>query len=142
MERVASVIEAVEIVARADERFYFKNACGFKFRKPGQFGLSAFAKVSKDKPEIFAGRVACDPHVFDEARRLGGLIGAFTPAVVFPAVIEATDAVAFDPADRKPSAPMRATRADDERRAALATVQGKILAHDTQRHRAPDLKVI
>src|SRR5580704_9358090 len=117
MERIASIIEAVEIVARADERFYFKNACGFKFRKPGQRGLSPFAKVNEDKPEIFAGRVACDPHVFDEVRRLGGLIGAFTPAVVFPAVIEATDAIAFNPADRKPGAPMRTARADDERRA-------------------------
>src|SRR6202035_5655211 len=138
----ASLVEAAEIVARAHDGFDFKDACAFKLRKPWQFRLSAAAKVSKDKPEIFAGRIACDPHVFGEADGLGRLIDAFATAVVCPTVIEATDAVAFDPADRERGAPMRAARADDERRAALAAIQRKILVHDAQRHRAPGLKVI
>src|ERR1700686_5162904 len=101
MERITSIIEAVEIVARAHEHFDFENACGFKLRKSRQRWRLAAGEVSKDKPEVFAGRVTFDPHTLGEPHGLSGLIDASTPAVVFPAVIEATNAIAFDPADRK-----------------------------------------
>src|SRR5207248_9453587 len=50
---------------------------------------------------------------------------------ILPAVVEAAEAVALDPASAELRPPVRAARRDDLRRAVLAAIEGEVLAHDT-----------
>src|ERR1700680_715772 len=66
------------------------------------------AAIAGDEAEIFAGRIGAQLHLAGKARFLGRLIDALAAAVELPAVIDATDAVLFDPAEMQRRAAMRA----------------------------------
>src|SRR5580704_10122754 len=90
----------------------------------------AGAEIAEDEAQIFAGRIGAQLHLAGIARFLGRLIDALAAAVEFPAVIDATDAVLFDPAEMQRRAAMRTMVIDDLRLAGMAAIERKILAHD------------
>src|SRR5262249_39926260 len=51
-------------------------------------------------------------------------------AVTLPAMIEAADAIAFDPSNRELGAAVRAAWADNMRRTGFAAINGEVLSHD------------
>ena len=65
------------------------------------------------------------------ARHFDALAGG----VVLPAVIDAADLVAFDPAGVQHRATMGAATADEMRRAARTAKERQVLGQDTERHR-------
>src|SRR4249920_2443408 len=63
------------------------------------------------------------------------LLNALPRAVIFPAVIETTNTVPFNPTEGKLCAAMGAAKADDVGCAARAAIESKLFAHDSNRRR-------
>src|SRR5262249_9722563 len=126
------------------------ESVGLEFGVARERWGGAFAQIGKDHAEVFLGGIARYSHLGREAGVLGRLLDALARAVVFPAVVEAAQAVALHPAGRELRAPVRAARRHDVRCAALAAVEGEVLAHGAdglrlarrevagQRHRLPE----
>ena len=75
----------------------------------------AVAEITKDEAKIFLRRIGLDPDLAGKARLLGGLFDALAGAIELPAVIDAADAVVFDPAEMHRRAAVRAPIGDDLR---------------------------
>src|SRR5205085_3858316 len=127
------VLKALQPVARHELRLVFDEPLGLRCRVGWESGRRALAEIGKDEPEMFPRRIAADPHLAGKARLLGRLLDALPAALEFPAVIDAADVVAFDPAQMHLRAAMRAAVVDDLRMARLAAVEREILAHDADR---------
>ena len=93
----------------------------------------AFAEIGKDEAHVFARRIASDPDFAREAGILRGLLDALACAVILPAVVNATDVVAFHPAQVHLRAAMRAAIIDHLGAARFAAIERIIHAHDTDR---------
>src|SRR5262249_18951596 len=87
----------------------------------------------EDEPQVLLGRITGDLDSGGEARIFGGHLDALAGGVVLPAVVEAADTIALDPAGRELRAPVRAARRDDVRGATLAAVEREVFAHDANR---------
>jgi hypothetical protein len=98
--------------------------------RPERSSIAAFsiAQVSKDQAEILLDRIALDLDFAGEARILGRLLDALAGGIVLPAVVEAADAVALDPARTELRAAVRAAELEQVRRVVLAAVEREVLA--------------
>src|SRR5205823_2359033 len=101
-------------------------------RRPERSSVVAFkvAQVGEDEAQVFLARIALDLDFLGEAGVLGGLLDALAGRVILPAVVEAAEAVPLDPASAELRPPVRAPELQQMRAAALAAVEGKVLAHD------------
>src|SRR5215469_3223229 len=85
-------------VACAHESVVLQDSLSLQLWKSNHRRRRALSKVSKDQTQIFFGRVAAYADLSGKAYILGGLLHALARTIVFPAVIEAANAVAFHPA--------------------------------------------
>src|SRR5206468_9132357 len=76
-----------------------------------------------------------------KSRVLGRLLDALARAVEFPAVIEAADIVALDPAEVHQRAAVRAAVIKNLGAPRVAPIQGEVLSHDADRLRVPARQV-
>ena len=65
----------------------------------GKYRRLTFSQKGEHEPQIIAYRIAFDTHFVLEAFVLCGLLDAGSLAIELPAVIEAADAVIFNPAE-------------------------------------------
>ena len=91
------------------------------------------AKISEDQTEIFPRRAAWNPDFLRERFFLGRLLDALAGFIENPTMINAADAVPFDPAGRELRSPVGTAEPDHVRRAALAAIESEALAHDLNR---------
>src|SRR3982750_21657 len=103
-----SVSSAV-MTGRAAARF----ARGRPIGRP--FGRLAFAEVGEHESHVLARREAPRGHLAREVRILGGYLDALPAAVEFPAVIQAAQRIAFDPAEVQRRPAMRTAVVEDLR---------------------------
>src|SRR5215472_16035733 len=95
-------------VARANESVVLQHTFPLQFRIYNHRRRSALAEKSKDQTQIFFGRVAAYADLSGKTYVLCGLFDALPRTIIFPAMIEAADAVAFYPADRELGSAVRA----------------------------------
>src|SRR3954452_98604 len=103
--------------------------------RPERSSIRAFsvAEVDEDQAEILLGGVGADPHLGWEAGVLGRHLDALAHAVVLPAVVEAAQAAALDPARAELGAAVRAAGSNHVRHPILAAVEREILAQEPDR---------
>ena len=117
---VHAVLKALQIIAgHVLDVPDLDQAFGRAVRKMRKRRRLAGAEIAEDEAQIFAGRISAQLHLAGKARFLGRLIDALAAAVELPAVIDATDAVLFDPAKMQRRAAMRAMVIDDLRLAGM-----------------------
>jgi len=68
----------------------------------------ALPQIGEDEAQVLLGRIALDLDFGREGGVFGGHLDTLAGAVILPAVVEAPDAVALDPAGRELRAPVRA----------------------------------
>ncbi len=112
-----------------------------ELRMSSELGWRALAEEGEDQPEIFTHRPGAQRDLLAEGVFLCRLLDAVAVRRELPAVIEAAQRIAFDPAGREPRAAMRADGIDEMGGAALAAVEGELFAHDADRHRAAGRQV-
>src|SRR6267142_1713069 len=93
----------------------------------------ALAEVREDEPHAFLRRIAARGHLAREVRVLGRHLYALAAAVELPAVIQAAQRVALDPAEVQLRAAVRAAVVHYLGAARLAAVERVVLAHDADR---------
>ena len=142
MHLVHRVLEALQPVARHELRLVLDEPLGLRRRVGREGRRRALAEIGKDETEMFPRRIAADPHLAGKARLLRRLLDALSTALEFPAVIDAADVVAFDPAQMHLRAAMRAAVIDDLRLPGLSPVEREILAHDADRFGMPFRQIL
>src|SRR6185312_2462809 len=101
----------------------------------------ALAEIGEDEAEIFDDRIGGDAHLGGEGGLLRRLQRALAAALELPAMIEAADLLADDPAQRKLGLAMRAAILQQEGRAALAAIERVMLIEGEEAHRPPFLEI-
>src|SRR5260370_396408 len=91
---------------------------------------SGFAEVGEDQPHVLARRVTFRRHLAREVRIRRGHLDALAGAVELPAVVQAAQRIAFDPAEMQRRAAMRAAIVEHLGAARFAAVERVVLAHD------------
>ena len=120
MAHVERVLEILEVVAIAAVGIDLDHAVEMlELGMARELRRLAFAEEGEDQPEIFAHRVGRDRDLVAEGVLLGRLLEAAPVGRELPAVIEAAQRVALDPAGRELRAAVRATRIDQMRLAGL-----------------------
>ena len=143
MRVVTRILQVVEEVAGARIAVDVEHdVIGFEGGKAGQLRRLPLAQIGEDQAQILAGRIAADLYLVAEGLGLGRLLHAPATAVILPAVIEAADVLALDPADMKRHGAVCAPGVDHVGGSALTAVQGEILAHDAQRRRLAGCKFV
>src|SRR5580700_8589185 len=100
MGLVEIVFDPLEIIAWHWMAVDDERAFGLiEFRKTRQLRRRAFAQVGEDEPKILLGGIGPGADLLGKGRFFRRLFAALAVAVEEPAVIEATDAVAFDRAE-------------------------------------------
>src|SRR5262249_57689254 len=94
--------------ARANETVVLQHSFSLQLRKSQQRRRRALSKVSKDQTQIFFGRVPAYADLSGKTYVLCGLFDALPRTIIFPAMIEAADAIAFHPAHRELGSAVRA----------------------------------
>src|SRR5436190_1947604 len=92
-----------------------------------------FAEVTPDQAQVLLRGVAADAHLALERFVLARLLDALPGGIVFPAVVQAAEAVVLHPAARQLRAAMGAAEGHDVSRAGLAPIQREALAQDLYR---------
>ncbi len=115
MHLVHRILETLQPVARHELGLGLDQPFGNGCRVGREGRRLALSEIGVDEAEIFAGRIAADPHLAGKPRLLGRLFEALPGAVEFPAVIDAADVVALDPAQMHLSAAVRTAVIDDLR---------------------------
>ena len=137
MHLVHRVLEALQPVARhelglvLDQPFAERRRVGRKGRR------RPLAEIGEDDAEMLARRIGPDLDLAGEPGLLGRLLDALPGAVEFPAMIDAADIVALDPAQMHLRAAMRAAIGDHLRLAGCAAIKREILAHHADRFGVP-----
>ncbi len=133
VRRVAGILQMLEIVAWPEQiRKGIQNTFDFKVGITWERRRFAFAKVGKDQSEVFLCWAASDADLLRERLLLGRLFDALARAVVFPAVIHASEAIAFDPSGRELRSAMSAAKVD-YMRALFSAVECEVFTHDPDR---------
>src|SRR5262249_41950280 len=122
MHLVHRVLEALQPVARHELRLVLDEPLDLRRWIGREGGRRALAEIGEDEPQMSPRRIAADPHLAGEPRFLGRLLDALPAALEFPAVIDAADVVALDPAQMHLRAAMRAAVIDDLRMPGLAAI--------------------
>ena len=130
VDLVDAVLKLAEVVAAAVDPPRHHEPAAVEHRQMRKRRRLAFAEKGKHKAEILPGRVAANLDLVLEARDFRRLLHALTRGIEAPAVIEAAHRVALDPAHRKRSAAVRATRPEHLRATTLTTEKGEFLAHE------------
>ncbi len=135
---VQGIFDVAVVIADAIEPDRVHHAMGiFKARKAIERRRLACAEISEDQADGLAHGITRNANILGERLRFSGLFDTLPRAVVFPAVVKTANGVFFDPAHRQLCAAVRAAISHQVRRAALAAVQGKVFAHDPDRHGPP-----
>src|SRR5205814_4620230 len=130
MHLVHRVLEALQPVARHELRLVLDEPLGLRRRIGRKGRRRALTEIGKDETEMFPRRIAAHPHLAGNARLLRRLLDALPAVLEFPAVIDAADVPAFDPAQMHLRAAMRAAVIYDLRLRGLSPVERDILAQD------------
>ncbi len=134
---VEVVLDALEVVARhqvAVDRDVAVRLLDLGIAREGR--RLAIAEIGEDEAHVLAQRIGRHLDLGGEGRALGRLLEALAGAVIEPAVIEAADAVALDPAVDERGLAMGTAVDQQMRRAALAAIEREIFAHHLYAHRA------
>src|SRR5262249_23652202 len=122
---VERIFQVLEVIATSPEGIRLQQAhrvlelrVARQGRRPERSSIAAVspAEVGEDQPEILLAGITADPHLAGEAGVLGRLLHALAGLIVFPAVVEAADAVALDPAGRELRASVGAARVEEVNR--------------------------
>src|SRR5687768_8605761 len=97
-----------EKVARPNKGMIFQYSFSLQLGKSRQRRRRVVREIGEHQSQVFFSRITPDMDFGGKARILGGLFHALTRTVIFPAVIEATDAVAFYPPYRELRSPVGA----------------------------------
>src|SRR5687768_140417 len=136
MNRIAQVIEPVEIVARPFlAQQHVNNTSGVEIRVARERRRTAFAQICEDEPEILFGRIAANLDLRLEGLVFARLFDTLARSIIFPPVIKTSNTVILDPTRRELRSAMRAPKRRDMRRAGLPSIKREIFAHDPQRNR-------
>src|SRR5581483_3656542 len=128
--RVDAVLDAVEIIARPNVAARRSDPTRLEVRISRERRRLPCAEIRKDEAEILLDRVAPDPNALAEGVRLRRLLDAPPVRAVAPAMVEAPDVIALDPARRKLRSAVSATEGDAVGPPAFTTIQRDVLAHD------------
>ena len=102
MAHVQGVFQILKVVALARVGIDFQQTIKmFEFGVLGEFRrlpLGQFAEIGKDQSEILAHRIGADADLAGKVRLLGRLLDTLAVRGKGPAMIEAAQLMAFDPA--------------------------------------------
>ncbi len=134
MHLVGAVLVALQPVARHGLGIPDVDQARVARRREGRERRRfAFAEVGEDQPHVLARRVTFRRHLAREVRILRGHLDALAGAVELPAVVQAAQRIAFDPAEMQRRAAMRAAIVEHLGAARFAAVERVVLAHDADR---------
>src|SRR6185503_3221322 len=102
----------------------------------------ALAEIGEDQADVFFHRITRNADFVRERLSFRRLLDALSRAVIFPAMIKTTYAFALDPAHRKLRSPVRAARANEVRRGAIAAIDREIFSKDSNRQRPANRKLM
>ena len=143
MHLVHAVLEALEVIAgRLGGGPHLDHALALGLGEGRKMGGLACAEIGEDEAHVLARRIGPDADLLVIAGLLGGLLGAGAGAVELPAVIDATDFLAFHPAQVHGRAAMGAALGRDLRHARLRAEDHIVVAHDADRLGAPHGQII
>src|SRR5262245_30450449 len=127
---VDAIFKRAEIIAVPDVRAHIHHSFRVQLWIARERRGHTFTQIREDKPQILLRGVAPDFYFGIKTFVLRRLFNALSRAVIFPAVIETTNTIPFNPTDGKLRAAMSTAKADDIGRPARAAVKRKLFAHD------------
>ena len=139
VHRVDVVLERLEVVHRPRTRWpdpgHDLDTRRVELRIARQRRRIARTEVDEDESRVFLAVVRRDVGRGREAGLFGRLLDARAGGVELPPVVEAADAVAFDPTGVEERAAVGAAAADDPHATRLVAVDGQVLAEHAHRLR-------
>src|SRR5579862_612788 len=107
VHRVGCVVDAIEVIAGPIFRWIdVQHARLLKFRVARQSRGCTLTEIGKDEAHVFLSRIALDAYLGRERLIFAWLLDALPRGVVFPAMVQAADAIVFHPAAGQLSATM------------------------------------
>ena len=139
VERVLEILEVVAIAAIGIDLDHAVEMLELGLQR--ELGRRAGAEEGEDQAEVLTQRIGGERDLVAEGVFFRRLLDAGAGAVELPAVIEAAQRIALDPAGRQARAAMRAARVDEMRRSGPAAVEREVFAHDADGDGASRLQV-
>jgi hypothetical protein len=131
---VERVFQILKIVASPVIRIHLdETGRMIELRIARKLRRGAGTEIGEDQTEVIARRIGADRDFSAKCRAFGGLLETCAVGAEAPAVIEAANRLAVDPAGRELRAAMRTARIDQDRCAGRAAIEREIRFHDAQR---------
>jgi hypothetical protein len=139
---VTGVVNAIEVVTGPVLRgIDFEDSGAIEARITPEGRWFSFAKVDKDEPEIFLGRMATDVNLFRRRLLLARLLHALSRAFVFPPMIAAPHTIPLHPTRGQLSPAVGALEGHQVGNSGLPSVESEFFTHDLNRPHLPRCKV-